>query len=78
MEGASEAARMAVNALLDRAGAGGGRARVFPLGEEAGPLVKLAKDLDRRRFQRGDTFAMLAGQRGGERATYTMDEALES
>jgi hypothetical protein len=71
---------MAVNTLLDRAGAMARRASVFPLTEDTGPLVKLAKDLDRRRWQadrRSESFVP-AGLRGGSGGQMlTMDEALD-
>jgi hypothetical protein len=49
MEGANEAARRAVNAILDREGMAK-PCPIWPMVEEAGPLVDLAKKLDRERF----------------------------
>jgi uncharacterized protein with NAD-binding domain and iron-sulfur cluster len=49
MEGANEAARLAVNAIFAREGLAA-RAALFPSSDDAGPLLALARRLDRRRW----------------------------
>jgi geranylgeranyl pyrophosphate synthase/uncharacterized protein with NAD-binding domain and iron-sulfur cluster len=56
MEGANEAAKRAVNALIERLSLGGERCAIYPLSEPAmlGPL----KELDRERYARGEPHAL--------------------
>jgi uncharacterized protein with NAD-binding domain and iron-sulfur cluster len=53
MEGANEAARLAVNALYEHAGVSA-RAELWPVTEEAGFLIDLAKKIDERRWREAD------------------------
>lgn len=67
MEGASEAARRAVNAILEREGTPGPRAGVWPLKEPA--MFRRAKALDRWLYQRGRRHAFeILGIRNAARA----------
>ena len=50
MEGANEAARRAVNAILDADGSAETACRIWSMEEETGPLVAIAKRLDRDLF----------------------------
>lgn len=50
MEGANEAARRAVNAILDTEGSTEAPCRIWPMEEETGPLVAVAKRLDKDLF----------------------------
>jgi 15-cis-phytoene desaturase len=56
MEAANEAARRAVNALLDRAGSNAPRATLWPLREPE--IFKPLIELDRIRFRLGQTYAI--------------------
>jgi uncharacterized protein with NAD-binding domain and iron-sulfur cluster len=67
MEGANEAARRAVNAILDRAGSSAPRARLWPLVEPAG--FARAKRLDAWLYRNGHRHAFeLLGLRSGAKA----------
>jgi hypothetical protein len=58
MESANEAARRAVNGILDAAGSATSRCRIFELDE---PMVfKPLQMLDRRRFERGQPHLLAA------------------
>ena len=47
MEGANEAARRAVNAILDATGSDADRCRVWPLREPGGLPFRVAREVDR-------------------------------
>jgi len=65
MEGANESARFAVNGLLEKCGRSE-RAEVFPIREEAGPLVEKMKAFDKRAFDRGDEWRLPLTWKGDE------------
>jgi uncharacterized protein with NAD-binding domain and iron-sulfur cluster len=79
MEGANEAARLAANAVFAREGRARS-ARLFPLVEDAGRLVALAKRLDRRRWEeeRDSPSFVAAGVRAGEEPTLERVRAREA
>jgi hypothetical protein len=80
MEGANEAGRLAANAIFTREGRAPDAA-LFPLVEDAGPLVALARRLDRRRWEEEKdlpSFAAGTITRAGEEPTLESARAREA
>jgi hypothetical protein len=60
MEGANEAARRAVNGILDATGSGSPRCTLWPVTEP--PIFTPWQQLDRVRFRRGEPHLSLLGR----------------
>ncbi|HVH46178.1 MAG TPA: DUF5995 family protein [Labilithrix sp.] len=65
MEGANEAARRAVNAILDTEGRADAPCRIWSMAEEAGPLVAAARRIDRDLFLLESNAAPVLSRFGG-------------
>jgi uncharacterized protein with NAD-binding domain and iron-sulfur cluster len=71
MEGANEAARRAVNAILETSGSDSGRCEVWPLSEPGGLLFKSARSMDRV------VYRLFGGRRGPPPTVTLADGDLE-